>query len=143
MTEYTRDERLYVRAMRILDRLENGHRIPILEHLARRGMPSAMVALANEYCTPGRVADPWSVSGLYRGAWRRGEYLGARNLAVDCFNRRDLQGYRYWLHRAARAGDPYSAREVRRFETRLPHLNARKIRRKRPDRKYDFEVLDC
>lgn len=56
---------------------------------------------------------------------------------MDAFNRRDLGGYRYWLRRAASAGDPDSARSLKRFETRLPHIDASKIGRKRPARSSD------
>ena len=139
----TPQERRYARAISILDGKANGFGVPILFHLALRGMSDAMIALSNELSGGGAIADPFSQRGLCRRAWRRGDTTGAQNLAVDCFNRHDLQGYRHWLHRAARMGNPYAAREVRRFETRLPHLNARKIGRKRPDRKYDFEILDC
>jgi len=130
-----------VRAFAILDGKANGIGMPVLHHLALRGMKDAMVALAYHQSGAGRFSDPFSPQGLCRRAWRKGDTLAARNLAVDCFNRRDLQGYRHWLSRAARLGDPYAARELRRFETRLPHLDARKIGRKRPDRRYDFEIL--
>lgn len=142
MTEYTRIDRLYARAVNILERRENGFGGPILEYLAHRGVTNAMVALGCYFDLPGGFAVPSSDRGLNRRAWRRGDPTGASNLAVDCFNRRDLQGYRMWLHRAARAGDPYSARELKRFETRLPHGDAKKIRRGRPYRRYDHEVLD-
>ena len=131
-----------MRAISILDGQGDGFAVPILFLGALRGMSDAMIALSNALSGGGAMADPFSQRGLCRRAWRRGDTTGAQNLAVDCFNRRDLQGYRHWLHRAARMGDPYAAREVRRFETRLPHLNARKIGRKRPDRRCDSEVLD-
>lgn len=132
---------LYARAIDIQDRRKMGFAVPILYRLALRGMPEAMVVLAQEFDNTGRMADPFSQSGLCRRAWRRGYATGAQNLAADCFNRHDLQGYRHWLGRAARAGDPYAARELRRFETRLPHRNAREIGRGRPYRKHDLEIV--
>jgi hypothetical protein len=56
---------------------------------------------------------------------------------MDAFNRRDLKGYRYWLRRHARFGDPDVVRELKRFELRLPHYAAAKIGRRRPYRAYE------
>jgi hypothetical protein len=58
---------------------------------------------------------------------------------MNAFNRGDMLGYRCWLARGARAGDRDALRELRRFETRLPHKNAARVRRRRPYRRYDFE----
>jgi TPR repeat protein len=70
-------------------------------------------------------------------AFRQGDATAAYNLAMHYFNRRDLNGYRRWLGRAARAGDEDAAKQLRRFETRLPHGAAHDIRRGHPYRKYD------
>lgn len=131
--------RLWERYWGIRDDHRNGLAIPILWHLALRGDPTAMIELGSSFDTEGRIAQPFSQSGLAYRAWRAGSEIGAENLAVSAFNRRDLAGYRYWLARAARAKSYYVVRELRRFETRLPHENARLIRRKRPHRRYDFE----
>jgi hypothetical protein len=56
---------------------------------------------------------------------------------MACFNKGDLAGYRFWLHRGAGAGDEEAAIELRRFEMRLPHAAARKLKRLRPYRVSD------
>jgi hypothetical protein len=84
----------------------------------------------------GSPADAFSAAGLYRRAYRRGDARAARNVAVSCFNRNDMIGYRQWLRRAAK-GDAESGRELRYFETRLWHAAARKVGRLRPSQKRD------
>ena len=113
-----------------------GFKNPILWHLALRGDGWAMTELANTFETEGRLAHPFSQSGLCRRAHRIGYTYAAQHLAMDAFNRNDLVSYRYWLRRAARF-DPDSLRQLKRFETRLPHETAKAIRRKRPRRGYD------
>jgi len=83
------------------------------------------------------VADPFSAAGLAYRAFRLGDPVAAYNFAMARFNRGDLQGYRYWLRRAARAGDDDAGRQLRRFETRLPHGAAHDIGRGRSRRNYD------
>ena len=138
----TRDDRLYERAILIEDQRAHGFWMPILQHLAPRGHVEAMVVLADRYARPyandlGRLADPFSAFGLYRRAYRKGSAHAAYNLAMFFFARRDLKGYRQWLRRAARAGDATAGLPFRRFETRRPHANARRIGRLRPDAKRD------
>jgi len=73
------------------------------------------------------AADPYSAAGLARRAFRKGDPIAAYNIAMSCFNRGDLKGYRYWLHRAVQSGDDDAKEQLRRFETRLPHGAARDI----------------
>lgn len=130
-------DRLWKRFWAISQDHANGHADPILWHMVLRCDPGAMVSVSQTFDRPGRLADPWSQSGLCRRAWRLGYAFGAQHLAMEAFNRRDLGGYRYWLRRAANADDPDARAELRRFELRLPHANARLIGRKRPWRKTD------
>jgi hypothetical protein len=110
------------------------HRFYLLEHLALRRVPMAMTELARITARTGRVADPYSSAGLALRALRRGDALAAYNEAMDRFNRGDLKGYRRWLRYAAKAGNEDAARELTRFETRLPHRAAFDIGRGRPAR---------
>lgn len=130
-------DRLWVRCWKIMDEHGNGHAIPILQHLALRGHVSAMTVLSSFADREGRIAEPFSQSGLAYRAYRRGDPIGAHHLAMNGFNRGDLACYRYWLSRAARAGDNDAAHSLRRFEVRLPHRDAKAIRRGRPFRSYD------
>jgi len=113
--------------------------MPILWHLALGHHAGIMVTLASTFPVPGRLADGFSQAGLCYRAWRLGNPYGAQHLAMHAFNTYNMRGYRTWLRRAANAGDKDSARELKRFETRLPHANARSVRRRRPYRKSDFE----
>jgi TPR repeat protein len=136
-------ERLYQRAVDIREGNANGHWVPIMWHLALRRHPDAMIDLAHWFSEGNRLADlgaakdSFSAAGLYRRAWRHGHARAAQHLAMGCFNRRDLNGYRLWLRRAATAGDPDCRRELRSFETRLPHDAARDIGRQRPVQRRD------
>lgn len=131
----SRDEQLYIRAHLIINRRANGYFMPILEHLALRHHLDAMVDLANFTDFLGKFWDYGSANNrLYRAA-RRGSSAAAQNLAMNAFNSCDLNRYRYWLRRAARLGDDDAAIELRKFETRLPHLSASQIRRQRPYRR--------
>ena len=112
--------------------------MPILWHLALRRDTIAMTELGSTFAKIGRIAEPFSQSGLAYRAFRAGNALGAQHLAMNAFNRRDLSGYRHWLSQAARLGDDDAKAEHRRFETRLPHSNAALIGRGRPDRTSDF-----
>jgi hypothetical protein len=136
MTE-TKNDRLYGLAWDRLEGRQCGYGMPILWHLALRRYEPAMVALSQRIEAEGPTSDAFSSAGLAYRAFRRGSSVAAQNLAMECFNRRDLGGYRRWLGRAARLGDRDAAREHRRFETRLPHGDAAKIRRKRPRQPYD------
>lgn len=126
-------DRLLARYWRIRDDHGNGHATPILWHLALRGETSAMVLLAQAFASPGRLADPFSQSGLCYRAFRKGDPTAAQNLAVDAFNRGNLARYRFWIARAAALGDVDAAQELRRFELRLPHAKAGLSGRKRPE----------
>jgi len=53
----------------------------------------------------GTFADPFSPAGLYRRAHLNGDRYAAQQVAMSCFNRNDLAGYRRWLRLAAKAGD--------------------------------------
>ncbi|MBK8273191.1 MAG: hypothetical protein IPK89_09625 [Sphingomonadales bacterium] len=107
---------------------------PIMWHLALRRDYGAMVTLANTFDAPGRMSDPFSKIGLCYRADRGGYEYAAQHLAMEAFNNRDLKGYRYWLRRASRFGDPEVMRQLKRFETRLPHGVAGDIGRRRPYR---------
>lgn len=109
---------------------------PILWHLALDGDFSAMVTLADTFPIEGRVADRFSRAGLYYRAHRGGYEYAAQHLAMDAFNRGDLKSYRYWLRRAVRF-DPDHLKQLKRFETRLPHQTAHERGRGRPYRAYD------
>ncbi len=134
----SRDEKLYLRALLIIDRRANGYFTPILQHLALRHHNDAMVQLANFADFLGKFWDYGSANNLLYKAVRRGSWLAAQSLAMNSFNSNDLYRYRYWLRLAAKLGDTDSATELGKFETRLPHLNAVKIRRKRPYRRSEL-----
>ena len=129
-------DKLWSRYWAIKDFHGNGLLEPILWHLALKGDVSAMVTLADTFGSGGKMSDGFSRSGLYYRADKGGYEYAAQHLAMDAFNRRDLASYRYWLTRASRF-DPDEMRELKRFETRLPHRTAREIGRGRPYRKYD------
>ena len=132
-------DRLWDRYWRITERRGSGHVMPILWHLTLRGDELAMTELGSTFPREGRIAEPFSQPGLAYRAFRRGQRNGAQHLAMNAFNRGDLARYRYWLARGARAGDRDAQRELARFEIRLPHENAFRVRRGRPYRRYDFE----
>jgi hypothetical protein len=113
----------------------NGFYEPVLWHLALGQDYSAMVTLADTFEATGRVCDGFSKKGLCYRADRGGYEYASQHLAMDAFNQGDLKGYRYWLRRHARFGDPDVMRELKRFETRLPHQSAANIGRKRPYRR--------
>jgi len=135
--------RLYLKALRIKDRQLPGLWVPIIWHLALRGHTDAMIDLADWFAERdslqsfGVPRDGFSAAGLYLRAYRNGDARAARNAAISSFNRNDLAGYRTWLRRAAKAGDQMSGKELRYFETRLWHSDARKVRRHRPEQRRD------
>jgi hypothetical protein len=103
-------DRLWARYWAIRDNHKNGYQLPILWHLALRRDSIAMTELGNTFAKTGRIADPFSQSGLAYRAYRAGNALGAQHLAMNAFNRRDLSGYRYWLGHAARLGSVIAMR---------------------------------
>ena len=135
---------LYAEALAIIHQGANGLWLPKIQHLALRRHSAAMVEIADWLCEAeadikhGRIADSFSAAGLYRRAYRLGDGRAAQHLAMTCFNRRDMQGYRTWLRRAAQLGDVDAMTELKRFETRLPHAAARKIGRLRPFHTRDY-----
>ena len=129
-----------MRAEMIMRRQGNGHYLPILDHLARRGHAPAMLELAGLFTRDNDAADLGAMSRvrtpawLYRRVWWRGgadARFAAQNLAMSRFNIGDLQGYRLWLRRAQMLGDDDAGHELDRFETRLPHGAAHAIGRGR------------
>ena len=134
----TRQDRLWSRYWGIRDNHQNGYAMPIIWHLALRSDPMAMLELGSTFDKPGRIADPFSQEELAYRAFRLGDPSGPQHLAMNAFNKGDLGRYRFWLARGAKFGDADAARELRRFELRLPHTNARLIGRKRPHRRSDF-----
>lgn len=136
-----RSEALYERAEAILAGRRNGFGLPILRHLALRRYGPAMLGLAGfetdtgSRSELGRICRPFSPAGLMYRAWRMGEINAAQNMAMSLFNTGDMNGYRHWMHRAARAGDTNAAHELKLFETRQPHPLARRLRRLRPCRR--------
>lgn len=137
------EDRLYLRALRIRHERHAGLWMPIMWHMALRGHACAMVDLADWFSGGdsvkeiGKTSDAFSAGGLYYRAYRKGETRAASNMAISCFNRGDMAGYRRWLRRAAKAGDADAARELKCFETRHWHSAARKLRRLRPVQKRD------
>jgi hypothetical protein len=129
-------EALWNRYWSIKDQHGCGFYEPILWHLALRGDFSAMVTLADTFHIEGRVSDRFSRAGLYYRAHKGGYEYAAQHLAMDAFNRGDLASYRHWLRRAARF-DPDYLKQLKRFETRLPHQTAHERGRGRPYRAYD------
>jgi hypothetical protein len=143
VSDQTAEDRLYLRALSIRHDRGIGLWMPIIWHLALRGHTGAMIELADWFSgddslkNVGTTADAFSAAGLYCRAWRKGEPRAAGNMAISCFNRGDMAGYRRWLLRAAKAGDADAARELKCFETRHWHSAARKLRRLRPVQKRD------
>jgi hypothetical protein len=135
------DDELYVRAIAIREGEAVGLWLPKIRALALRGHADAMTELADwlagEDEQARSAANPFSAAGLYRRAYRKGQPRAAHNLAMTCFNRDDLAGYRTWIRNAGRAGDDAARAEAARFETRLPHKNAIKIGRLRPNQRRD------
>ncbi len=133
-------DRLYDKAEAILEGKAIGLGEPILWHLALRHYGPATLAIANRKTWNGRrselgrTSDAHSPIGMMYRAYRSGEPNAAQNMALTLFNVGDMVGYRAWMRRAARVGDTNAVAETRRFETRLPHRLARKLRRLRPSR---------
>lgn len=86
----------------------------------------------SELGTPAKWFSPANL--MYR-AYRLGEANAAQNLAMTYFNIGDMQRYRNWMKRSARAAETNAAVEAARFETRLPHVLARRMGRLRPYRR--------
>ena len=141
----TAADRLYLRALAIRYERHVGKWLPIVWHLALRGHTGAMIELADWFSNEGSAdpfgtpADAFSAAGLYRRAYRKGDKRAAQHLALSCFNRGNMAGYRHWLGQGAKAGDGEANQERGRFETRLWHAAAHKVRRLRPRQKrYGF-----
>jgi hypothetical protein len=134
---------LYFKAIEIQQCKARGLWMPIIWHLALRRHGEAMIELAawfsqsNRLCDLGAVSDGFSAAGLYHRAWRAGDARAAQHMALGCFNRKDLAGYRRWLRRAANCGDGEAAMQLKWFQTRLWHGVARNIGRGRPYARYD------
>lgn len=131
---------MWKRAQAILDGEANGFGEPILWHLALRGHGASMLTIANRQTSNGsrdelgRISNAYSPMGMMYRAWRRGVPNAAQNIAMSLFNVGDLSGYRHWIRRAARANETSTREEAGRFETRMPHGLARRLRRLRPFR---------
>lgn len=143
VTDETREDRLYLKALGIRYETQVGRWLPIMQHLALRGYVPAMREMA-DWCAGeddaapfGAPSDATSPAGYYRRAYKKGDPVAANNAAISCFNRNDMVGYRGWLRRAANAGDLDAGRQLRCFEIRLSHAAAGKVRRLRPEQKRD------
>ena len=136
-------DRLYLKGLAIRYERHIGKWLPIMWHLALRGHAGAMIELADWFSNDGssdpfgKPADAFSAAGLYRRAYKRGDLRAAQHMALSRFNQNDMAGYRHWLGLGAQAGDGEARRERRRFETRLWHADAGRVRRLRPKQKRD------
>jgi hypothetical protein len=136
-------DRLWEKAVEIREGRRCGLWLPIAWHLALRRHPAAMIELADWYSCDNRLSsfgsasNPFCPAGLYHRATRYGHGRASHNAAMSCFNRNDMSGYRRWLRKAAKAGDVAAGLQLGHFELRLPHKNARKVRRIRPEQKRD------
>jgi hypothetical protein len=137
--ELTREDRLYLRSLLIIERKANGFYTPILMHLALRHYADAMISLSYYWETLGKPWQLGSSSNLLFRSVRLGNSRAAQHLAMNAFNAGDLRLYRYWLRRAALMGDEDACAALRKFETRLLHENARSIRRLRPHRRSELK----
>jgi hypothetical protein len=118
--------KLYARALDILEGRSNGHALPIIRKLARRGFAPAMNVLSDY------VPEAEGIRLLRRAA-HRGDPLSAYTLAITHRNRGDILNYRTALAWAAKL-DPEAAAEMRRFKTRFPVEVMRRFRRIAPAR---------
>jgi hypothetical protein len=143
LSDATAEDRLYLKALAVRYEQRPGLWLPILWHLALRGHSGAMIDLADWFSGDnsahafGTPADAFSPARLYYRAYSLGDPRAASNAAMSCFNRNDMIGYRQWLRRGAKVGDAEASRQLRHFETRLWHSDARKVRRLRPEQKRD------
>lgn len=119
-----RAERLYGRALDILERRANGHALPIVWKLAIRRYPPAVNLLTDFLCDDRAVK-------LLRPLARRGDATSGYNLAITLRNGGDMWGYRTTLALAARH-DEGCAHELRRFKVRFPYGAMRRWRRLEP-----------
>lgn len=131
----------FARAEAILYGRQTGLGAPILWHLALHHHGRSMLEIANhatrngERSELGTAAQWYSPFNLMCRAYRQGEPNAAQNLAMTHFNFGDLQGYRHWIRKAARAGETNAQDNARRFELRQPSGLARRLRRLRPVRR--------
>jgi hypothetical protein len=103
-----RSAQLFLRALAIRYDHKLGLWVPIVWHLALRRDAEAMIELACWICETGKWpgdlgarSDAFSPADLSYRAFRLGNAHAAQHLAMACFNRRDLQGYRHWLRQGA------------------------------------------
>jgi hypothetical protein len=130
-------DRWLVRAVSILEGKANGMGLPVLRMLAFRGHHGAMVELANRLTWP-ENSDCDFERGLaleLRLAREVRESWVPENVATSLRNHGDMIGYRRWLARAARLGEPDVIAEKRRFETRFPYEVMKRWGRCRPLRR--------
>ena len=136
-------DRLYFKGLAIRHERHLGKWLPIMWHLAPRGHAGAMIELADWFSNDGSAhpfgtpAQAFSAAGLYRRAFKLGDLRTAQHLALSCFNRNDMAGYRHWLDQGAKAGDGEAKQEGRQFNTWLWHADAGRVRRLRPKQKRD------
>jgi hypothetical protein len=137
----TREDKLYRRAVHILEGKATGLGLPIMRHLALRRHGPAMLYIANRETQTGSVKELgriWRTAsplGLTYCAFRMGEPNAAQNMAMSYFNVGNLAEYRRWPHQAVRAGDLDARFQLRSFAIRQPHRLARRLRRLRPYRR--------
>ena len=130
-------DKLASKIKRWLDGNSPSDGIALVRHLALRGDPDAITELDRLAVDRRSSATALSAAGMAHRAAERGHQPAAYNLAMQRFNQGDLRGYRYWLRRAARAGDTDAGNQLARFEVRRPHGAARDIHRGRPYKPYD------
>jgi TPR repeat protein len=125
-------DRMFERALDILEGRSNGRALPILHALALRRHAAARLLLSDLLArgVEGRRGHERSLRWLRLAAGQ--EPLALYNLAIEALNGGSLGGYRHWLARAARA-DPEARKELRRFQTRFSHDAMRRWRRLRPE----------
>jgi TPR repeat protein len=117
----------YARALDILEGRANGHALPIIRKLVRRGFAPAC-NLLSDYVAKGEAVR------LLRSAARRGDATSAYNLAITYRNSGDMGRYRTALTYAARL-DPDAHAELRSFKTRFPNEVMRTFHRLAADRR--------
>jgi hypothetical protein len=131
------DPHLVSKVTRWLNGGAPGTGVPLVRHLALRGVPDAMTELSRLAVDRRSRAIALSADAMAHHVALKGYPPAAYNLAMQRFNAGDLQGYRRWLRQAAKASDGHAMRQLARFETRLPHGAARDLGRGRPYRWYD------
>jgi hypothetical protein len=130
-------DRWLSRAVAILEGRANGFGMPVLRVLALRGHHGAMAELANRLTSPENsdydLSKGLELERLLARAAPESWIFG--NLSTTLRNHGDMVGYRKWLARAARTGDPNYIAEKGRFETRFPYPIMKRWGRYRPVRR--------